>query len=80
MDLLLLCETFLSDSTLKLVNIPGYKLYSDHRKHHKDGGTTILVRNDIVSKRRTDLMAFYEKEIESTFIEIQTKRVVKQLL
>ena len=72
-DLILLCKTFLSDSTLKLVNIPGYKLYSDHRKNHKGGGMAILVRNDIVCKRRTDLMAFQEKEIESTFIEIQSK-------
>ena len=72
-DLILLCKTFLSDSTLKLVNIPGYKLYSDHRKHYKGEGMAVLVRNDIINKRRTDLMAFQEKVIESTFIEIQSK-------
>ena len=72
-DVILLCKTFLSDTTLNLVNIPGYKLYSDHRKNHKGGGTAILVRSDIVSRRVSDLMVFQEKEIESTFIKIQAK-------
>ena len=46
--MILLCKTFLSDVTTKLVNVPGYKLYSDHRKNHKGGATAILVRNDMI--------------------------------
>ena len=72
-DMILLCETFLSDATVNLVNIPGYKLYSNHRKNYKGGGTIILVRTDMISKRRSDLTVFQEKEIESTFIEVLAK-------
>ena len=34
-DLILLCETFLSDQTCKLVNMPGYALISNEQKNHK---------------------------------------------
>ena len=71
--MILLCKTILSDATTKLVNVPGYKLYSDPRKNHKGSVTAILVRNDTITKRRLDLTVFHEKEIESTFIEIQAK-------
>ena len=50
-DIVLLCETFLNDQTSKFVNMPGYKLYEDHHTNHKGGGTTILVHNEIISKK-----------------------------
>ena len=37
-DIMMLCETFLSKNTAKLINIPGYTLVSNHRKNHKGGG------------------------------------------
>ena len=49
-DVILLCETFLSKNTEKLVNIPHYHLYANHRSKHKGGGTAILVRDGILHK------------------------------
>ena len=51
-DLLLLCETFLTKKTLGLVSIPGYSVVSDHQQNHKDGGTAILIKDGIPYKRR----------------------------
>ena len=36
-DILLLCETFLTAKTEKLVTIPGYNLVTNKRKNHKGG-------------------------------------------
>ena len=72
-DIVLLCEMFLSNKTVKLVNIPNYTLISNHRQNSKGGGTAILVRNGINYKARKDLDQFHEKVIESVFIEISAK-------
>ena len=70
---LMLCETFLSKNTLKLLNIPGYQVFADSRMLHKGGSTAILVRNGITCKRLPNFLKFKEKELESTFIEIIAK-------
>ena len=49
-DVVLLCETFLSKKTKKLVNIPHYRLYANHRSKYKGGGLAILVRDGILHK------------------------------
>ena len=72
-DIILLCETFLTKSTESLVKVPGYTLICSNRKHSKGGGTAILLRNGITFKRRTDIEIFREKEVESTIIEIVAK-------
>ena len=46
-DAVLLSETFLTDKTLKLVNLEGYTLLTNHRKEHKGGGVAILLRNGV---------------------------------
>ena len=46
-DAVLLSETFLTDKTLKLVNLEGYILLTNHRKEHKGGGVAILLRNGV---------------------------------
>ena len=72
--IILLCETFLSDDTEKLVRISGYDLITSNRKDTKGGGTaTLLIRSGITYKRRKDLEIFQEKILESTCVEIQTK-------
>ena len=43
-DVLLLCETFLSERTQKLINIPGYTLLSNNWKRSKGGGTAIPIK------------------------------------
>ena len=49
-DLLLLCEKFLTKKTLGLVSIPGYSIVSNHRQNHKGGGTAILIKDAIPYK------------------------------
>ena len=72
-DIMMLCETFLSKNTAKLIKIPSYTLVSNHRKNHKGGGTSVLIKDGIPFKRRKDLDVFKEKHTESTFIEISSK-------
>ena len=64
-DTALLCETF--------VNIPGYSVHETHHSTRKERGTAIFVCNEIMTKKRNDLSRFIEKELESTFLEIQAK-------
>ena len=42
-DVILLCKTFLSSQTEKLVKVPNFRLYATSRKNQKGGGTAILV-------------------------------------
>ena len=72
-DAILLCETFLTKKTEKLVNIPYYHLYTTCRNNHKGGGTAILVRNGINHKQRKDLNIMIEKEVEATYVEMTAK-------
>ena len=46
-DLVLLCETFLTLETVRLVHIPDYTLVSNQRSKSKGGETAILIRNGI---------------------------------
>ena len=63
----------MNKTNLKLVNIPGYTLFNNHRCDRKGGRTGILVRNGITVKPRKDLEENQSKVIESTFIEIMAK-------
>ena len=69
-DILLLCEMFLTKATSKLIAVQDYTVYYTNRKDHKGGGTVILVRNGITHKRRKDLEVMIEKEVELIYIEI----------
>ena len=72
-DIVLLCETFLSCKTVKLVNIPGYELVYNNRISSKGGGVGILIRNGIPYKRNNSLSMMIEKELESVYIDIATR-------
>ena len=72
-DILLLCETFLSKNTCHMVKIPGFTHVSKCQKNKKDGGVTILIRDGISYRRRTDLDVFDEGLTESIFIEVRSK-------
>ena len=72
-DVILLCETFLTKKTEKLVDILHYQLYSTCRSNHKGGGTAILVRDGIIHKQRKDLNIMVEKEVEATYVELTAK-------
>ena len=42
-DILFLCETFLMNQTMKMVNVPGYTLIAYSCQHIKGGGIAILI-------------------------------------
>ena len=72
-DIVLLCETFLTQKTEKMVNIPGYKLIGNHHPTRKGGSFCILLNENIPYKRRHDLNFFEEGILESVFKEITAK-------
>ena len=72
-DVMMLCETFLSDNMVKLVRIAGYELISNQRKYSKGEGVAILVKEGITYRCQKDLDIFVEKQVESVFIEITAK-------
>ena len=65
-DILLLCETFLTKHMIGLVDIPGYEVISNHQKNFKEGGTAILIKKEIPYKRHQNLDVMIEKQVEST--------------
>ena len=79
-DAILLCKTFLTKITDKLVNISGYTLINYNRVHAKGGGVAILLRNDIPYKKRYDISVLAEKELESVYVEITAKNGSQILL
>ena len=76
-DIPLLCETFLTKRTQKLINIPGYTLLANNQEKSKGSDTAILIKNNISYTRRSDLEEFHEGHLETTYFEIQTKNQKK---
>ena len=72
-DIILLCETFLSKQTLSMVRIPGYTHVGNYRKNKKGCGVSILIKDGISYKRWWDLDVFEEGQTESVFVEIRSK-------
>ena len=72
-DVLLLCETFLTSRTENLVNIPGYCLVTNNRTNHKGGGVAILIRDGITFRPKPDLNQMAEKELESMCVDITAR-------
>ena len=79
-DILLLCETFLSKKTENMVRIPGYTYIGKCRQIRKGGGVGILIRDGIPYKRRKDLDVFVEGETESVFVEVLSKNGIKMIV
>ena len=48
----LLCETWVTNNTKGLINIPGYKYIGIERKNKKGGGVGLLVANELKFKIR----------------------------
>ena len=55
-DIVLLCETWLKRDTENKVNITGYKCYHKHRIDRLDGGVSVLVKQSLRSRERSDLV------------------------
>ena len=55
-DIVLLCETWLKRDTVNNIHMPGYKCYHKHRSDRLGGGVSILVRQQLRSRERSDLI------------------------
>ena len=51
-DVVLLCETFLTKKTENMVNIPDYSHIGNYRTERKGGGVLILLKSGISYKQR----------------------------
>ncbi len=72
-DVILLCETFLTDVSKESCKIDGFKLFDEHRKNMTKGGVAVYVRNSLKFIDRNDLNIFDEGQFESCFVEISMK-------
>ena len=72
-DIILLCETFLSKNTHNMVSVNGYTHLCNYRKEKKGGGVSILVRDGIAYRRRQYLDVFQEGHTESIFTEVKCR-------
>ena len=70
-EVILLCETWLNNSS-PTINIPGYNLELENRTGRKGGGVAILIRKNLIYKRRHDLKLNVEdNRLETCFVELK---------
>ena len=55
-DIVLLCETWLKKDTAGILDMPNYKCYHKHRTDRLGGGVSVLVRQKLRSRERSDLV------------------------
>ncbi len=72
-DVILLCETFITDQNKEKCKLDGYDLFDEHRQKITRGGVAIYVSKKLRYKERKDLNIFDEGKFESCFIEISLK-------
>ena len=72
-DVVLLCETWLSDININNCFIPGYTLIEQHRASSRGGGVALYINDNISFMPRKDLNIFDEGVFESFFVEINLK-------
>ena len=77
-DILLICETFISDYNKHLCELDDYVLFERHRNSKRGGGVAIYVHNSFVVEERSDLNIFIEGELESLFVEVKANN--KQII
>ena len=73
-EVILLCETFLSEKNHSRYNFQNYTMINAFRKNKKRGGVSILVKLGISFIERSDISLFDEGTFESIFIEIPQKK------
>ena len=68
-DIVILCETWLTKESEHRVLVPGYTYYGHHRKHKNSGGVGFLVNEELTVKTANDYDMMCQ-HMESTFIEL----------
>ena len=71
-DIILLCETWLTSDMKDLVQIPGYEFVSIECENKKGGGVGILISEELHYKR-INKYNFVSNHLESLFVEILSK-------
>ena len=71
-DVVILCETWVSSDTKNLVNILGCKFISLERINKRGGGVGFLIANEIHYKNRPD-MSLMSDNLECCFLELTMK-------
>ena len=69
-DILLLCETFLSEKNYMRYTFDKFDLVNKYRQDKRGGGVSIMVKSCFKYNIRNDLSVFQEGKFESVFIEI----------
>ena len=72
-DVILLCETFVTDNSKESCKIDGYDLIEEHRKNMQRGGVAAYVHKSLKYFERDDLNIFEEGFFESCLIEVSFK-------
>lgn len=72
-DVLLICETFLTKINEGLFNIPGFNFYKKSRSHKSGGGVAIYIKNNHKNSLIDDL-CYINEDIEMIFIETEIKK------
>ena len=72
-EVILLCETFLTEKNYDKFHIDGYVMINEYRKIKQRGGVSILIKTGINYIERPDLKIFEEGKFESIFLEILQK-------
>ena len=67
---IILCETWLTETNKKLINIPGYKLISKERTNKKGGGVGFLIDEKLIFRVKTELEVF-NNNMEQITVEIK---------
>ncbi len=69
-DFILLCETFLTNESSDLFNIPGFPLFYKCQQGEQRGRVAIYAKDSLKYKLRDDFSLFYEGQFESFFLEV----------
>ena len=72
-DVVILCETWLTNANTNRLHIPGYSYEGIARSNKKGGGVGFLVRNDLKYRRKEDL-EIKSEILENSFIELKCNK------
>ena len=78
-DVILLCETYVTDYNIHLCQIDGYELHSHSRKNSHGGGVCIFIKSELTHEQLDLNHLFHEKEFEIIGIELKSKHVTVNL-
>ena len=72
LDVVLLCETWVTENTKELVLIPGYDFIGIECQNKKGGGIGLLIANEIKYKIRNDI-SYKTEELECVTVQLLIK-------